>query len=76
MSAYERTEYKKSTTEAIQKYEHEFGKETFPSYYFEFEFTASDFENRIVDAVSECLKVKKNVFDLGIVPLSALETCY
>lgn len=76
MSAYERIRHKKSTTEAIQKYEHEFGKETFPVFYFEFEFPAADFEKKIVDSVSKCLKEKKNVFDLGIVPLSALETCY
>lgn len=76
MSAYERTEYRKSTSEAIQKYEQEFGKETFPTFYFEFEFTAADFEKKIVDSVSKCLKAKKNVYDLGIVPLSALETCY
>lgn len=76
MSAYKRTEYQKGTETAIEKYESVFGEDTFPSYYFEAEFKRDEIEKKIVGAVNECLNSNKDVYEMGIVPLSALETCY
>lgn len=76
MSAYRRIEHHKDTENAIEKYESVFGEDTFPSYYFESEFKYDEIDKKIVGAVNECLNSNKDVYEMGIVPLSALETCY
>lgn len=76
MSVYKYAEYKTSTKDAIRKYEKRFGKDTFPSYYFEYEKPTDTFENEIVKSVEECIKSNKNVYELNIVPLDVLQNCY
>lgn len=75
MGVHKNLKYKNSTENAIRKYERIFG-EPFPDFYFEYEFEKTIFENKIVEAINKCLKNNKNVYEMGIVPLTALETCY
>lgn len=76
MSVHENLEYQNSTENAIKKYEKVFGEGSFPDFYFEYEFDRATFENKIVEAINECLENDKDVYEMKIVPLTALETSY
>ncbi len=76
MGVFKRIEYQQSTKKAIKKYESVFGEDTFPSYYFLAEYRSDKVEEKIIEAVTECLSENKDVYEMGIVPLSALEVCY
>lgn len=76
MGVHENLEYQNSTENAIKKYERVFGEDSFPDFYFEYEFDRVTFENKIVEAINKCLENDKDVYEMKIVPLTALETCY
>lgn len=76
MAEREFIEYKKSTKNAIKKYESIFGEDSFPSYYFEYEMNREIFEDEIIKSIERSINENKSVFELNIVPLSALNTCY
>ncbi len=76
MGVFKHIEYRKDTEKAIRKYESVFGEDTFPTYYFAAEFKHEEVEEKIIGAVNECLSDNKDVYEMGIVPLSAFETCY
>lgn len=75
MGVHKNLKYKNSTENAIRKYERIFG-DPFPDFYFEYEFEKAIFEKKIVEAINKCLKSNKNVYEMEIVPITALETCY
>lgn len=76
MGVHRAINYHKETEKAIKRYENVFGEGSFPSFYFEYEFERKIFENIIVESINKCLKNSQDVFDMGIVPLDALETKY